>query len=112
MKLSHIGAVALLLASGSAMATGTHRAHKPAKPTTASAKGNGAPIPAAPAESASTPASGQSVMTGTNADMIGNAGDPAGSQRGTISGASTNTPSVGTSANPNGPAVPTPPKQN
>lgn len=78
--------------------------------TLEAAKANAAPVvPAAPTQSATTPAAGQALMTGTNADMIGNAGDPAGAQRGAITSSNSNLPAVGTSSSPAGPPLPSTP---
>lgn len=103
MKASFgISALALMITAAPAFAQSA-TSMEAAKATAA------APVPAAPAQAASTPATGLPLMTGTNADLIGNAADPAGTQRGSVGTASSNLPNATTASNPTGAPIPSVP---
>lgn len=94
------GALALILACS------TGALAQSGSPTVAEAEANArATPPATPEQSASTPVQPRMALTtGTAADLIGNAGDPAGSTRGATISAYSNMPASATVQSPVAPA--------
>ncbi|WCT75084.1 hypothetical protein PQ455_07685 [Sphingomonas naphthae] len=97
------GALALILASSTAVFAAPQAAPSP---TVSEAEAMAKPTPpASPEQSASAPAQARPLLTtGTAADLIGNAGDPAGSTRGAMISAYSNAPAATSVQSPVGPA--------